>query len=165
MSQAIADLCKRLTCGVYVVGVAAGEVRNAFTAAWVMPVSFDPLLIAVSISPLHVSYAQLKRGGVFSVNVLGKHQAELARHFGTPSLADKLVSIPWRAGRSGAPLLDDSLAWFDCEVAGECPAGDHVLVIGKVLDGALLQADAEPLTYRDTGNMDGAAALYPDALS
>ena len=45
MSAAIADLFQRLTQGVYVVGVAHGEVRNAFTAAWVMQVSFDPLLL------------------------------------------------------------------------------------------------------------------------
>ena len=49
-------LVKRLTQGVYVVGVAHGEKRNAFTAAWIMQVSFDPLLLALSINPQHSSY-------------------------------------------------------------------------------------------------------------
>ena len=44
------------------VGVAHGEVRNAFTAAWVMQVSFDPLLLALSINPHHSSYGLLKEG-------------------------------------------------------------------------------------------------------
>ena len=44
MSDSIAALFQRLTQGVYVVGVAHADVRNAFTAAWVMQVSFDPLL-------------------------------------------------------------------------------------------------------------------------
>ena len=57
MSGSIAALFQRLTQGVYVVGVAHGEVRNAFTAAWVMQVSFDPLLLALSINPHHSSYA------------------------------------------------------------------------------------------------------------
>ena len=52
MSGSVAALFQRLTQGVYVVGVAHGEVRNAFTAAWVMQVSFDPLLLALSINPL-----------------------------------------------------------------------------------------------------------------
>ena len=53
MSGSIAALFQRLTQGVYVVGVAYGELRNAFTAAWVMQVSFDPLLLALSINPRH----------------------------------------------------------------------------------------------------------------
>src|SRR5262245_64997928 len=53
MSRSIAALFQRLTQGVYVVGVAHGAVRNAFTAAWVMQASFDPLLLALSINPHH----------------------------------------------------------------------------------------------------------------
>src|SRR4029453_12484659 len=55
MSDSIAALFQRLTQGVYVVGVAHGELRNAFTAAWVMQVSFDPLLLVLSINPDHSS--------------------------------------------------------------------------------------------------------------
>src|SRR5712692_4190043 len=78
----IAALFQRLTQGVYVVGVAHGEVRNAFTAAWVMQVSFDPLLLALSINPHHSSYGLLKESRAFSVNVLKKGQLELAAHYG-----------------------------------------------------------------------------------
>src|SRR5262249_23618193 len=70
MSGSIAALFQRLTQGVYVVGVAHGRVRNAFTAAWVMQVSYDPLLLALSINPNHSSYSLLKEGRSFSVNVL-----------------------------------------------------------------------------------------------
>ena len=76
---------KRLTQGVYVVGVAHGETRNAFTAAWVMQVSYDPLLLALSINPNHSSYRLLKEGRSFSVNVLKKGQLDLADHYGRPS--------------------------------------------------------------------------------
>ena len=77
MSGSVAALFQRLTQGVYVVGVAHGEVRNAFTAAWVMQVSFDPLLLALSINPHHSSYGLLRDGRAFSVNVLKKSQLEL----------------------------------------------------------------------------------------
>jgi len=85
MSGSVAALFQRLTQGVYVVGVAHGEVRNAFTAAWVMQVSFDPLLMALSISPHHSSYRLLKEGRAFSVNVLKKGQLDLAEHYGQPA--------------------------------------------------------------------------------
>jgi flavin reductase (DIM6/NTAB) family NADH-FMN oxidoreductase RutF len=162
MSDSIAALFQRLTQGVYVVGVAHGELRNAFTAAWVMQVSFDPLLLALSINPRHSSYALLKRGRAFSVNVLKKGQLELAAHFGQPVRGDKLALTEWTTGRTEAPLLRGALAWFECQLEGEHPAGDHVLVLGKVIDGKLLDSKAEPMTYRETGAMDGASALFPE---
>jgi flavin reductase (DIM6/NTAB) family NADH-FMN oxidoreductase RutF len=164
MSDSIAALFQRLTQGVYVVGVAHGEARNAFTAAWVMQASFDPLLLALSINPRHSSYGLLKQGQAFSVNVLKKGQLELAAHFGGPAHADKLTLTEWTTGRTGAPLLRGALAWFECHVEREHPAGDHVLVLGKVIDGKLLDSKAEPMAYRETGAMDGASALFPDVF-
>jgi len=55
MSGSVASLFQRLTQGVYLVGVSHEDRRNAFTAAWVMQVSFDPLLLALSINPRHSS--------------------------------------------------------------------------------------------------------------
>lgn len=164
MSLAMAELFQRLSCGVYVVGVAAGDRKNAFTAAWVMPVSFQPLLLALSIHPEHSSYALLKEGTGFSVNVLRRDQIDLAAWFGAPRATDKLAGIAWHGGRTGAPLLEDALARFECIRVAEYPAGDHGLVLGQVLDGVVLQAEAEPLLYRQTGNLDGAAALFPEGF-
>ena len=143
------------------VGVAHGEVRNAFTAAWVMQVSFDPLLLALSINPHHSSYGLLKEGRAFSVNVLKKGQLELAAHYGARAGPDKFALLQWTMNGIGVPLLLESLAWFECQVVGEHPAGDHVLVLGKVIDGKLLDSKAEPMVYRETGAIDGASALFP----
>jgi flavin reductase (DIM6/NTAB) family NADH-FMN oxidoreductase RutF len=164
MSGSIATLFKSLTTGVYVIGVAHGEVRNAFTAAWVMQVSYDPLLLALSINPRHSSYGLLKHGGAFSVNVLEKDQLELAALFGGRASASKLASMEWRPGRTGVPLLHQSLAWLECQLVGEHPAGDHVVVLGKVIDGRLIDSNAEPMIYSDTGAMDGSAALFPTSF-
>ena len=101
MSRSIAALFQRLMQGVYVVGVAHGTVRNAFTAAWVMQVSFDPLLLTLSINPHHSSYRLLKVGVAFSVNVLKKGQLDLAEHYGQPAHADKLARTEWTRDRTG----------------------------------------------------------------
>ncbi len=159
----VAELFRRLTQGVYVVGVSDGEERDAFTAAWVMQVSFDPLLLALSINPEHASYPLLHAGRGFTVNVLKQGQLDLARRFGTRSGRDedKLAGVPWRPGRTGAPILEDALAYFECELSGEMGAGDHDLTLGRVTGGRILDPDAGPLAYRDTGDMDGSSALYP----
>jgi flavin reductase (DIM6/NTAB) family NADH-FMN oxidoreductase RutF len=164
MSGSIAALFQRLTQGVYVVGVAHGEIRNAFTAAWVMQVSYDPLLLALSINPNHFSYRLLKEGRSFSVNVLKKGQLDLADYYGRSARADKLVSTDMRTDCLGLPLLREALAWFECQIMSEHAAGDHVLVLGRVVDGKLLDSEAEPMLYCETGAMDGSSALYPDVL-
>jgi flavin reductase (DIM6/NTAB) family NADH-FMN oxidoreductase RutF len=164
MGDSIAALFQRLTLGVYVVGVAHGEARNAFTAAWVTQVSFNPLLLALSIDPHHSSYRLVKEGRAFSVNVLKKGQLELAEHFGRSASSDKLAEIEWTQGCAGLPLLLESLAWFECRLVDEYPVGDHMLVLGHVIGGKLLDPEAEPLSYRETGAMDGAAVLFPDAF-
>ncbi len=159
----ISELFHRLTAGVYIVGVAEGTNRDGFTAAWVMQASFDPLLLALSINPTNASYQLLHAGGGFTVNVLRREQLDLARRFGTRSGRDedKLAGIPWRPGRRGAPILQAALAYFDCDLAGSMPAGDHELVLGRVTDGQLLDRRSIPLAYADTGDMDGSSTLYP----
>ncbi|APA89414.1 flavin reductase family protein (plasmid) [Paraburkholderia sprentiae WSM5005] len=167
MSNGIAKLFRHLTAGVYVIGVASGERRNAFTASSVMQVSFSPLLVAICISPEHQSYALLRSGAVFGISVLRADQQKLAEHFGTQSgrAVDKLATTRWRAGVTGAPLLLDALAHFDCRVVDDIEAGDHRVVIGRVVDGALVGTDGAPLIYAQTGNLDMSEGLYPGTFS
>jgi flavin reductase (DIM6/NTAB) family NADH-FMN oxidoreductase RutF len=162
----LADLFRRLTAGVYVVGVADGGRRNAFTAAWLMQVSFDPLLLALSVNPGHASFPLLVGGGGFAVSVLSRDQLDLARHFGTRSgrETDKLAGVSWRAGRTGAPILAGAVAYLECRVTGRIPAGDHEIVIARPVAGEILLPDAVPLTYADTGDLDGSRELYPPSL-
>ena len=159
-------LFRRLTIGVYVVGAAHNEQRDAFTAAWVTQVSFNPLLLALSINPENASWPLVRDSSAFTVNVLKQGQLEIARRFGTRSARnhDKLAGVHWRPGRSGAPVLDDALAYFDCEVVDHLAAGDHELLLGRVVDGRILDLSAVPMTYAETGDMDGSSALYPAQL-
>ncbi len=162
----VAGLFRRLTAGVYVVGVAHGEERNAFTAAWLMQVSFDPLLLALSVNPGHASYPLLVGGGGFAVSVLAHDQLHLARHFGTRSAreTDKLTGIAWRPGRGGAPILSEAIAYLECRLTQRIPAGDHEIAIAQPIGGKILRPDAIPMSYADTGDLDGSRELYPPSL-
>ena len=163
----LADLFRRVTTGVYVIGVADGERRNAFTAAWLTQVSFDPLLLALSVNPEHASYPLLLGGGGFVVSVLCRDQIHLAETFGTSSGRDqdKLAGIPWIPAPSGAPILAQALAWLDCRLHDRFRAGDHEIILGRPVAGKLVQPDAAPLLYPDTGELDGSRELYPDSLA
>jgi len=163
MSDAPLELFRCLTNGLYVVGVAHDNRRNAFTAAWITQVSFDPLLLALSIHPAHASYPILMAAGLFTVSVLRQDQLELDRHFGTQSgrVIDKLVGQRWQAALEGAPVLLDAAAYLECRLIGRYAAGDHGLLLAQVVGGRVLAPDARPMTYAETGNLDGSADLYP----
>jgi flavin reductase (DIM6/NTAB) family NADH-FMN oxidoreductase RutF len=151
-------LFKQISHGVYVVGVSDGERQNAFTAAWVMQVSFNPPLLAISINPEHYSYQLLQTGGVCTVNVLGQEQYAIAEHFGRSS-KDKMAGFQWQKAKTGAPVLSESLAYFDCQVSHYTDAGDHKIAVCKVIAAARLN-EGHPLLYCQTGEMDGSSELY-----
>jgi len=157
--QDIENILQYITQGVYIVGVTDGEKINAFTAAWVMQVSFSPVLLAISINPEHYSYRLLKKGSVCSVNVLSQEQMQMAAHFGRSGVNDKMSVGTWVAAVTGAPVLQESLAYFDCKVSHEISAGDHQLVICEVLEARELNIGTAML-YSETGSMDKSTELY-----
>ena len=165
-ANAIHDLFRCLTAGVYVVGVSHNGRSNAFTAAWVTQLSFDPLLVALVVNPENFSHSLLQQSGVFTLNVLKKGQLELARHFGTTSGrdTDKLAGQRWRSVSSGTPVLLDAAAYLDCRVVKTVAVGDHELMVAQAIGGEVLDTEAEPLIYAETGDLDSSAELYPPSF-
>lgn len=158
MIENASQLAKLISQGMYVIGVRDGERQNAFTAAWVMQVSFSPWLVVLGINPTSYSYRLLKASGICTINVLGSDQARVAEHFGKSGM-DKMAGFDWQSAVTGAPILSDALAYFDCRVSHYADAGDHELAILEVQAAAALHP-GQPLLYSQTGNMDGSSALY-----
>jgi flavin reductase (DIM6/NTAB) family NADH-FMN oxidoreductase RutF len=158
MLENIEELVKRLSHGVYVIGVTDGTHQNAFTAAWVMQASFKPPLFALSINPEHYSFQLLQVGGVCTINVLAQHQYAIAEHFGH-SANDKMAGFKWQTDVTGAPIISDSLAYFDCKVSHYAEAGDHIIALCKIVSAGILN-QGKPLLYNQTGDMDGSSELY-----
>lgn len=157
MSQ-MNELVKQITHGVYVIGVSDGEHQNAFTAAWVMQVSFSPLLLAFSINPKNRSYSMLRNSGVCAISVLKQNQILLAQHFASSNV-DKITGYQWQYAISTAPILSESSAYFDCKVTQTVEAGDHVIVVCEVIDAGYLQ-QGQPLLYSETGDIDGSSKMF-----
>jgi flavin reductase (DIM6/NTAB) family NADH-FMN oxidoreductase RutF len=145
---------RKMPHGVYVVGVKQDEHVNGFTGTWMTQVSFVPPLVAIAVRKDSLSYAMITTGKVFSVNMLGTDQQAIAEHFVQPAkgLTDvKLEGISYAPGTTGAPVLDDAIAFIECtvcEVANE--GGDHAVVIGEVIEAGV-RKDENILTLKHTG--------------
>ena len=159
----IVNLFRKLTSGVYVIGVTDGRTQDAFTASSVSHVSYRPLMLAVAVNPEHASYPLLMAGRTWTASVLDDTQLDLAARFGTssPPGNDKMRNIGWGCGRLGAPYLSSALAYFDCRLWAEFPAGDHKIIVGRVIGGHILRIHAQPMQYANTGDLDQSSQLYP----
>jgi len=116
-----------------------------FTCQSFFSVSLDPPLVAFSVAHTSTSYPRLKDRPAFCVNVLGADQAGHSQLLSSKDPA-KWAKVAWAPGVAGAVRVHGALAWIDCAPWAEYPAGDHTIVVGRVLD---LAADLgrDPLLY------------------
>lgn len=110
----------------------AEEVPAGFTANSFTSVSLDPPILLVCLAHTAASYDMFCRADTFAVNVLSASQEDIAKVFATRG-ADKFATVAWHAGTRGAPLIDGSLARFDCAMHQRVTAGDHDILLGRVL--------------------------------
>ena len=146
------EALRLFTYGLYAITSGDEQQRNAFTANWVTQVSFDPPLVMLSIENDSISLPIIRRTGLFAVNVYSSDQRDLAGLLGK-SLSkhpEKLVSRAFATGETGCPVLAECMAYLECRVQGEMPAGDSTLLLAQV-EGATVLRRAEPLTMLAAG--------------
>lgn len=140
-----------------VAGIDLGE-PVGFTCQSFMSLSIDPPFIAVAPARTSTSWPRIARSNYFSVSVLGSEQEDLARRFAV-SGDGKFEHVDWRgAPTSGSPIIDGSIAWIECAVELVHPAGDHELILGRVLN--LESREGAPLIFfrRRIGTLEPPAA-------
>ncbi|MEM7500099.1 MAG: flavin reductase family protein [Pseudomonadota bacterium] len=120
-------------------GTPVGFTANSFTS-----VSLAPPILLVCLAHTAASYELFCASDTFAVNVLAAGQQDTAKVFATRG-ADKFANVAWSPGERGAPLIDGSLARFDCAIHERVTAGDHDILIGRVL--AFSREEGRALVY------------------
>jgi flavin reductase (DIM6/NTAB) family NADH-FMN oxidoreductase RutF len=146
---AIADVLGLFASGVTLVTVADGRDDVGTTVSAFCPVSGEPPLVAVSLMAGSYPAELLARLERFAVTILEAGQRALAGRFaasGRPSARLLLDGIPHQRGPlSGALIPAGGLAALECEVTQRAQAGDHLLVIARVLDVRYVAENGRPL--------------------
>lgn len=131
--------------GLYVLTGQAEDGRvAAATVNWVTQASFEPPLVAVGVKADSGGHAIIKESGSFALNMLGKGQEATAFAFFKPTEreGDTVGGVPFRAGSTGAPILDGCPAYVECRLLETVERGDHAVFVGEVVDAGVAQLPA-----------------------
>jgi len=135
----------RFASGVTVITAHHNGVNVGMTCQSFFSLSLDPLLVAFSPSRASSTYPTIRAAGHFAVNILAEHQRELCASFSAPGI-DRWAGVDWSPGETGSPVLHDVVATIECEIEAEHEAGDHYIVVGRVL-GMTESPAHRPLLY------------------
>ena len=144
--------------GLYIVGSRAGDRRNGMTLNWATQLSFDPKLLGVAVEDAAFTHELITEGGVFSLNILDREDRAIVRKFTKPVEVDvdamTLNEIPFHNGATGAPVLDQAVAYVECEVRQSVDVGGHTLFIGEIVAAVFQKDEATPVLRMEDTRMN-----------
>lgn len=143
---------RRFPTGVTILTVRDGDQIHGMTANAFTSVSLEPTLVLVCITKTNTTHRFVSRAKHYALNILGEHQENLAKRFAhqVDAPANPFVDVPYHVEKTGAPILDDCMAYLDCRVVAAHKAGDHTIFVGEVLAAGFgKRHDDDPLLYLD----------------
>ncbi|MEH2442372.1 diflavin flavoprotein [Nostoc sp.] len=154
-----ADLDKalgRLSGGLYIITAKKGDVSSAMLASWVAQSSFKPLGFSIAVAKDRAIESLMQVGDRFVLNILEEGNFQpLMKHFlkrFAPG-ADRFQGVRTQSSENGAPILNDALAYMECEVVSRMDCGDHWAVYSTVYAGRVSKPDAlTAVHHRKVGN-------------
>ncbi len=145
------DLFSKISYGLYVVCSGNRFQGNGFVANTVFQVTSKPPRFAVCCNKDNYTSDFIKQYKAFSVSVLSRDVlSDLINRFGYKSGRDidKFSGLEVMYGETEVPILkNESLAYFECALIDAFDVGTHLIFIGELLNGDVLDAESEPLTY------------------
>lgn len=148
---------RRWATGVTVVTAQHHRSKHGMTVSSFTSVSLEPPLVFVSLEQDTKTTRLVHASGVFGVSILGEDQQRISDRFAgrIPEVNNRFVGLELFTLKTGAPLLADSLASFDCQVVSTFDAGTHTLFLGEVV-ALRVGKNMKPLIYfeRDYRTID-----------
>jgi flavin reductase (DIM6/NTAB) family NADH-FMN oxidoreductase RutF len=110
-------------------------------------------MVAIAIEEESRMRRYIEATGYFSVNLLPSGATEAAKHYlkGPEASNGAIAGRGYRRAAAGTPFLDDANACLECRVRSTLPCGDHILVVGEIVDALIRKAEESVLTLRETG--------------
>jgi len=138
----------RIANGVYVLTLERNGSRDGMLSTWLSQAAFEPPLISVAIKAGRPILMALSENSQFVINVLGHGNSHVFKNFAKPDLAGeaRFEGLECESANEYGPVLSTAISYMGCRVQKHVPAGDHVLVIAEVVDGAMMN-ESEPMVH------------------
>lgn len=142
----------RFASGVTIMTTTASGRMHGMTVSAFASQSLDPLLILVSVERSTEMHKLVLASRAFAINILGERSEATARFFADNARLEgpEFVEGAYQLGVSGAPLLNEAIAYLEATVHSTLQAGDHSIIVGQVTALEVRQ-DAQPLIYYRSG--------------
>jgi len=142
----------RVPSGLFILTARRGDAASGMLASWVQQAGFEPPMLTVALRRDRYLADWLAATGRFTLNQVPAGQKHLLRHFarGFPPDAPAFTGVALHAESADhpeGPILADALAYLHCAVAGHLDGEDHRVVLARVVAGALLKPDGEPMLH------------------
>lgn len=121
-------------------GTPVGMAASSFTS-----VSLSPPLVSVCIDRASATWPRLRESASLGVSVLGEEHDRVCRQLASKD-ADRFAGLDLHRGNGGALLVAGAVAWLECQVHSELPAGDHVIALLEI-NGLKATPEASPLVF------------------
>jgi flavin reductase (DIM6/NTAB) family NADH-FMN oxidoreductase RutF len=145
----------RIASGVFVVTTRQSGQNHGFLATWISQAAFEPPSVTIAFNKERGILQILQSGSVVTINVLSKNNMNLFKVFAKPAQQehdDRFAGLNLLENAEGGPVFAEAVSYLNCRIKEFIDAGDHVVALAELTDGAPLQADAEPMVhFRNNG--------------
>lgn len=137
------DVLGQFATGVTVVTVQTDTGPMGMTANSFSSVSMDPPLVLWCPAKASSRFVHFEKAPHFAIHVLDASQSNRALQFARAG--DDFAGITISRNAQGVPLLEHCLARFECSTHAIHDAGDHAIMVGRILKASMIKND--PLLF------------------
>jgi len=145
------SLMSRWASGVTVVTCRREAGLHGMTASSFTSVSLDPPLVLICVDRRNRTHTLIEEQKAFGLHILRRDQEEISNQCAgfRGESGNQLPGAPFHTEVTGAPILDDTLAWMDCRLWQTYDGGDHSIFVGEIV--AAGTQDGDPLLWYSRG--------------
>ena len=144
----------RVTSGLYILTSHYQDRDDAVLVSWVNQCSFDPPTISVVLSKTRTARLLVEASSAFVLNVIGNEDPKgLLKRFSKPAPPGSSIfdGVETKLGYQGITILNAAVSFLECELISQTPVEDHIIYIGKIVGGDILQGGEPYVHVRTSG--------------
>lgn len=139
----------RVPSGLFIITARNGDQEDAVLASWVSQCSFEPPAITIVLAQNRPARGLIEASGAYIVNVISNDTEGLLKTFCKKGAPDASIfnGLAVKKGYKDIAILADAVSYLECKVINHVAVGDHVIYIGEIVGGDMLNENEQPYIH------------------